>query len=88
MDFLDGCGFITVDQQNKTSVESALRSVRQFWLKQAFEVLHANTIRGCIRKANKHLGELLEHILQQEEADNNMENEDAENDTESNSEDD
>ena len=45
-------------------------------------------IHGCIRKANKHLGELLEHILQQEQADDNMENEDAENDTESDSEDD
>ena len=57
-------------------------------LKQAFEVIHANTICGCIRKANKYLGELLEHILQQEQADENVENEDAENDTESDSEDD
>ena len=29
MDFLDNCGFITVDQESRKSVESAKRSTRQ-----------------------------------------------------------
>ena len=30
MDFLDGCGFITIDRENKKDVKSALRSVQRY----------------------------------------------------------
>ena len=58
-------------------------------LKKAFDELQTTTVRGCIRKAKKHLDELLQHILQQEQADEDGEiKEDEENDAGSDSEDD
>jgi len=76
----------TVGRQHTTDTTFKDVLVR---LKQAFEDVDANSVRGCVRKANKHLGELLEHILQQEQAEENRDNEDdAEDDTESDSEDD
>ena len=38
-------------------------------LKKAFDELDTITVRGCINKANKHLDELREHIVQQEDND-------------------
>ena len=38
-------------------------------LETAFNNLKTQTVRGCIRKANKHLDDLLVHILQLEAAD-------------------
>ena len=38
-------------------------------LKTAFDELDKNTVWGCICKANRHLDELREHIVQQEEND-------------------
>ena len=35
-------------------------------LKVAFNELKAESVRGCIRKANKHLEELLQHVIQLE----------------------
>ena len=58
-------------------------------LKQAFDELRTETVRGCIRKANKHLGELLEHIQKQEQAEEEDDNdENDENDSSSDSDDD
>ena len=36
-------------------------------LKKAFDELDSITVQGCINKANKHLDELREHIMQQED---------------------
>ena len=38
-------------------------------LKKAFDELDTITVWGCINKANKHLDELREHIVQQEDND-------------------
>ena len=36
-------------------------------LKRAFDELDTSTVQGCINKANQHLYELREHIVQQED---------------------
>ena len=55
-------------------------------LKVAFNELKAESVRGCIRKANKHLEELLQHVIQleameDEEGDKGDRGEDSGNDS-------
>ena len=52
-------------------------------LKKAFDELSTNTVRGCINTANRHLYELREHIVQQEDIDEATGIEDDESDSDS-----
>ena len=56
-------------------------------LKKAFDELDTSTVRGCINKANQHLDELREHIVQQEDNDEAAGIKDDESDSNSDSED-
>ena len=57
-------------------------------LKKAFDELDRNTVQGCIQKVSRHVDDLQEHIVQQEEKDEAADiKENDKNDSDSDSED-